>query len=518
MKFSLVTQGVFRIFVDGVNDGYRPALARRILSDKLGFYDDKYHFDVESEGVYIWDVAKLFDVIPLYEKVVFDIVLYREADESVKYVSFNEDVSLSDMVGMIKINEVILDFKICKYANGRLFVNVTLRPERCAILNSIEELDEGFKLCVEAPLKGEIKCLLARRGDREKNRKINATVELACEIQSDCLYINFPKNAIAQFVSSADEIWDFYISCEGKIYDLLVYFDFVVKNFDINSSFAGKLEKTEDKCLSLSLKEKTDNCKRIKVAILGSCFTKEAFHSLEYCNPEYKRFYENGCLIWHQSLIALMSPPLPFCANKFDDKTQEQACLRYGEDAFLKKDLAKLIQYKPNYLIIDNYTEAYASIFEDEQGGFVTDAYFMMNTTLIKEMNKKNKYHPSSPKRFQLYKKFAKEFLESIKEIIPETRIVLVKTHPATNKLVNGKLEPWEELDAIRFQSELWDKYDNYLLSVAPKIRVIDMRYGNYYSDVSPHLTFSRNHFNSRYYKDLLSEFNKIVLADEIKK
>ena len=148
----------------------------------------------------------------------------------------------------------------------------------------------------------------------------------------------------------------------------------------------------------------------------------------------------------------------------------------------------------------------------------ITDAYYLMNTSALKELDKEKIYHLTNEDRFELFKDAYRHFVAEISEVIPTDRIVLVRTHPATKKLVSGKLVDWEDKTATEYQSVLWERNDDYIVSQTPGIRVIDMRHGNYYSDNVPHLTFSRNHLNSGYYKDLMNKMNKIVLEDKLKK
>ncbi len=519
LYFSFAETGKFLIDVKDFDETFLPYLAKRVLQEKQGFYDKRLPLMKIEEGIYELNFNTVCNNLELSVPYTFDIVMYRAPDNKISFVSFDDDVCLADMSGEVCIDNCKVKYDVYKSANGRIFIKAILVPTIQFEMKILSETDNSFDLLLNMPKEGDAIPMLCRRSVKERNRSYNSCVNLEYnKISETQLKINLPKNWISDYVQAPAEIWDFLVKFNNRNYDCFIKGCFESEYFETNDSFLAKLFSSEGKYAGIWTKEGANRkYKKIKVAIIGSCFSKEAFHSVDHCNPDYKRFYSNGFLCWHQSFISLMSPPLEYDPSKLDDPKSQRECELYGQACFMKTDVQKLKEYKPDYLVIDTYVESAACVFETIDGGCITDSYYLMNTTALREMEKKYIYHPSHEVRFEKFKESFDKFLREIADVIPNDRIVLVRAHPALKKINNGRLEFWEERDGIEYQSKLWEKNDDWVISRIPRIRIIDMRFGNYYSDRVPHLSFSRNHMNSEYYKDMLYQFHKIVLQDILK-
>ena len=81
----------------------------------------------------------------------------------------------------------------------------------------------------------------------------------------------------------------------------------------------------------------------------------------------------------------------------------------------------------------------------------------------------------------------------------------------------NGAILEWESSQEIKYRRYMWERYDSFFVSLFPESRVIDMRNEKYISERSPHFKFAPSHFGNNYYKDIMTQFNKLVLQDLIK-
>lgn len=59
--------------------------------------------------------------------------------------------------------------------------------------------------------------------------------------------------------------------------------------------------------LLITVPPENEETPKIKVAVLGSCYSRRAFTSTEYYNPDYKRKYQVVCTQFQSSIIAIMN-------------------------------------------------------------------------------------------------------------------------------------------------------------------------------------------------------------------
>ena len=126
LDISLVSTAVFSLKTS--EEKLIPAIANRILDEQLGFYDKVIPLEKISSGVYIMDFYKLCDRFPLYTACTYDLVMYSQDDDQVRFVSVEEDISLADMFGKITYKNFELEYKMFKAANGKVFIKIRMLP------------------------------------------------------------------------------------------------------------------------------------------------------------------------------------------------------------------------------------------------------------------------------------------------------------------------------------------------------------------------------------------------------
>ena len=352
--------------------------------------------------------------------------------------------------------------------------------------------------------------------------------------------INFPLKLQENYLNAVIDLKNFekFIKVDNS-YDLFIRL--IINDFSMDIPLKA-IQKMETSCIfnDLLIKLKLDksmNCslyaityqtkhKIIKIGVLGSCFSRTAFNSMEYFNPDYKKFYNcTFSQLYHSSIPALASKPLkPDFLENLLKKIDEQNVNSENKN-FLMVDVKKsffqeIKKIEIDYLIIDLYSDAVKNLIRFPDESYIGTFHLDVNK-LFPEL----KYEVISPLDnnevfFELFKKGVDKFAERILEIIPEENIILNKGNFAykwQNK--KGQIVEYEknQIKSYKEINYVWDKLNNYFLKKLPKVKIIDMRDTNYI----PHYDFPFNsaamHYESDYYKEFLNRLNKIVLEDKLK-
>lgn len=301
------------------------------------------------------------------------------------------------------------------------------------------------------------------------------------------------------------------------------------KKIEANCIFNDLLIKLKlDESMNCSLYAITHQAKyrTVKIGVLGSCFSRTAFNSMEYFNPDYKKFYNcTFSQLYHSSIPALVSKSLKYDFLEDLLKRLDAQNLNPENKKFLMVDVKKsffkeLKKAEIDYLIIDLYSDAVKNLVMFPDGSFV-GTFNLDLGTLLPEL----KYNIISPFDnneifFEIFKRSVDKFIERILEIIPEENIIVNKGHFAYKwQNEKGQIIPYEknQVNIYKKINYTWDKLNNYLLKKLPNAKIIDMRYTNYI----PHYDFpfepAAMHYESGYYKEFLYKLNKIVFEDTLK-
>lgn len=515
------------IFSVDEQSAYEPYIMRRVSPDLWRYHNRRIPIHKADVKSYIIDenvLFSLFDLSASYcicDVICFDSYSEREGglyfDDAEKYKDFSTEIIYEKSFGKITASF---------YRNGSNSLSVRLS----ALANN------SFQILKLSEDENYVNFRLKSTSDL-----IDFELFLACRenIKHDFCYRAFVKVPIS--LSGNRKYSYFRISKKSLLHDIFIknkdIFDFVVKTeqyvlpcfaennelstnyYNVKDGFEACCFISEDKYASMYVRENFSikNGNKIKVAILGSCFSKEAFHSLEYLNPDYKNFYQNGLISFHSSIISVVSEPIQYNKNDFEGSLDKKLIELYGDRELSKTFLSDLQLYKPDYLIVDLYIEAAASIFEIEYGCYFTDSFYFRGTHLIEKLHPKRKLLISTDERFDLFRQSVKKFRERIEKIMPLNKIILVKARRAIDRSDNGVVSRWPEYEYIKYANIIWDKCDEIFEQIIPEAQIIDMRNEKkYISQKQSPLTYSPQHLVSDYYKDLLNKFNKIVLKDII--
>lgn len=117
-----------------------------------------------------------------------------------------------------------------------------------------------------------------------------------------------------------------------------------------------------------------------------------------------------------------------------------------------------------------------------------------------------------------IWKKYAEIFVNKLKKIIPENRIIINCINATDSyKDIHGEKKLYsKQLGFIRKANIVVDYMSEYLIELIPECGIINSRDLNYIGyEKHPHGN-SPNHFESQYYKEFLRLLDKCIIESNI--
>lgn len=488
-------------------------LARRPIGEQDRFYISSYLPSSVNDKDYSFDIKRLIANPTVDSISTFDVVLMNKADTKFNNVNFQKPDSLN------KSSTEVFASKDVKISFGTKLDD----KNRVSLIMNVEQLahysakvEEGKIVFSDETDLNECSLYIAKR----ENKAHNNVYDYYFQLDIKDLLIENIYRLIKKYVKGPNEIWDFLIKKDDVVLpvECLEAFDDEYKT--ISPAFDGKLFVSEKKYLSVYTKEgENKNRNKVKVAIIGTCYTKQAFHSIDYMNPDYKRFYENECIIFHTTFESMMANPIEVDDADLHSSNEEFEMLLelYGRQEFDKDAIKKLCDYNPDYIVIDLFTESRNSLYKVGES-YVSDMFFFKDSVIETKLKKSEFIKPIDERRLPLFEVAVKKFRDEISAFFPLENIILVRSRSATKYYdKQNALKSFDDVKCITNPNKLWDVYDSKFLEIIPEARVIDMRKYDFPASENSPLVLSPNHFVSNYYRTLLNEFNKLTLLDLIK-
>lgn len=285
----------------------------------------------------------------------------------------------------------------------------------------------------------------------------------------------------------------------------------------ISNDFIGKLYKNGRGSISIYVKQNVTNPDEsgAKIAVLGTCFSRNAFNSSDYFNPDYKKYFNCVYTQFHSSIKSLISPVAP---NKLIEQYKDNREFKHINTDMNKTFFKELRGSKAEYLIIDLYPDAMLQELELNNGSTITYSYLIKENTVLGDFVS-NWGH----EKFAKIDRFVNEwesnleiFMKELVKIIPEEHIILNRGRLAERFYTQSdKLGRFGTIDFIRRNNYIWEKLDNLFLEKYPKIKVLNMSNTHYNADRNYPFGFSFSHYESGYYKEFLNRLVKIIYLDE---
>lgn len=266
---------------------------------------------------------------------------------------------------------------------------------------------------------------------------------------------------------------------------------------------------------------------RIKVAIVGSCVTREAFITRN--NPTYKDVYDLGPLAWQTSIVSFLSEPVnpaSTAAITPSEQMNEHGTRTMNRD-IAKTDRAEIEQFQPDYLLFDLYSDVrYGiarigdSVITNNPNSFRKTDFFTAKTgyTTLHMANADQEYLPILHAKID-------EFVAWQRNALPDTTLVMncfryssyYRTNTGDLNFVKYKNAPARD-DLYRRLLRENDRYDDLYRKVLERhdLRSIDNRDRSYHSDGAHPFGVAPWHFGRPFFSDLMADLDRIVLHDEM--
>ncbi|EAE3632148.1 teichoic acid biosynthesis protein [Listeria monocytogenes] len=329
---------------------------------------------------------------------------------------------------------------------------------------------------------------------------------------------------LAGNINKENGIWDFFIRSTDQP-DLPISIpdtiDLSKNKFHkvANQPFLARIIKNGAKNLSITTNPAPEsNANPLKIAVMGSCFSRNAFNSKPFFNPDYKRFFEVTFTQSHTSLFSVLSKP--YTGINIDDygnmTDNERRTLQADFD---KGFFEKLENSNSDYLLLDLYADVLRGPIWLESGEILSLSYISEQTGILNDLPIKRLLdHSNNDAFFQEWTSYADKFIEKLLTVMPAERIILNKGGFTTKYYdKNGAVQEYKIKMRIERNNYFWDRLNNYFLSKVPTAQVIDFTKKPYIGDYYYPFGHSFSHYESGYYKDFMREMIYITEREKRK-
>ncbi|MCE5038812.1 DUF6270 domain-containing protein [Staphylococcus auricularis] len=264
--------------------------------------------------------------------------------------------------------------------------------------------------------------------------------------------------------------------------------------------------------LYLRSKTKTADDSATRIAVLGTCFSRNALNSSDYFNPQYKRYIDCVYTQFHSTLES--------CINETEapaqllDLYKENPDYQYIETDMKHLFFDQLADKAPDYLIIDLYADAMVRTIELTNGAHITYNY------MIKEEQRLGDYvqdwrrdcYKDEQTFMSRWVPILDAFMARLSNIIPLDHVILNRGRLSEQYYDDdGTIRNFGSIDQARRSNYYWEKLDNILLTRYPEVKVLDLTHLPYHSDKNYPFGFSYSHYESKYYQTYFDELIKLL-------
>ncbi|MCD8807850.1 hypothetical protein K1Y25_01100 [Mammaliicoccus sciuri] len=290
------------------------------------------------------------------------------------------------------------------------------------------------------------------------------------------------------------------------------------KYISLSNEFDGKFYINGRKALSIYIKKKTKKVSEhaTKVAVLGTCFSRNAFNTSDYFNPVYKALTECVYTQFHstiESLVCEVNAP-----KELVDVYRDHNEFKHINTDLTKSFFEELKDSGAEYIIIDLYPDATLNQLTLENNAIITYNY------LIKEnVNLGSFVKGWGDEKFSNEAVFTSRwlnnlniFMDKLTQIIPEHKIILNRGRLSKYYYEDNAVKQFGTIHLINRNNYYWELLDNLFIQHYPNISVVDITNKPYKSDKNYPFGFSYSHYESDYYKTFYNEIIKILYKNKL--
>lgn len=284
----------------------------------------------------------------------------------------------------------------------------------------------------------------------------------------------------------------------------------------LNNEYQAQLtiltSKLAIKCKNKTL-ETTNNS--LKIAVSGSCFSRLAFSSNSFYNPNYKKKYQLVYTQFHSSIISLMSNPVTFPEKEF--KGFNEVEVNYLRSDFKKDFFEQLNVATPDFLILDFYVDGSKDVLLFDKNHIVTINYMLRrNMNYLYKLGEEATVlsHKNIQSYLLVWRKAIENFAEKIVKFVPEERIILQRVRKTDEyKTEEGKVEKFKgKVRHVKRSNYLFEYMEEYFMKLLPNIKIINLGKRKYYSLYNHPENNTPDHLESEYYKDFMNQLDDITI------
>ncbi|RXZ01669.1 DUF6270 domain-containing protein [Fictibacillus sp. S7] len=303
---------------------------------------------------------------------------------------------------------------------------------------------------------------------------------------------------------------DIVLRAERKIKD--VVFTYEIMN---NTLYRGKPYINGKGNISFYLidsnKQQPDS---VKVAVLGSCFSRNPFNSNSYFNPGYKKNYSCVLTQFHSSIISMVSNPATIDIDQLDDVSDYNKY--FIQQDFEKTFFDQIQEQDPEYLIVDLYADAARDVMKLADDVYVSASLALRQSKHFKHyMDNELITHDNNRDYLKLWKDAMILFAEKITNYIQEDKVILNVGGFTTKYQDNdGSVKAFPREHIIRRNNYFWDQLNAWFIECLPGCKVIDLRDTSYIGQHDHPFGNTFSHYHSGYYKEFMNRLNKLVMQD----
>lgn len=260
------------------------------------------------------------------------------------------------------------------------------------------------------------------------------------------------------------------------------------------------------------------NNRKIKLGILGTCFSRAAFNTNNlYYNPDYKLYYEIAYSHFWPSVISLTSYPIEFNRDNYYDISNKE--IKHISREYDKTTFRELSDTEVDFIVIDFFVDAIHGVRKLKDGSYLGHNGTMHKSQYYKTniMRDTEQFDYRNEKFYEVWKSRCDEFISKLREIIEDDKIILnlgglafdylddkdnIKSFIEDKKFTNQELN---------YYNMIWQKMNNYFISKVPNAKILDMSKYKYKSSVKHPINLGPHHYEHAYYKSFVGELSKIL-------
>ncbi|MBC1473226.1 hypothetical protein HB852_01165 [Listeria grandensis] len=233
-----------------------------------------------------------------------------------------------------------------------------------------------------------------------------------------------------------------------------------------------------------------------KIAVYGSCFSRNFLSSAPYFNPTYKSYFKCVCTQFHAPFVPIQQDKIE--TDTSFSKKKKQFVKESSEKIFFKN----MRKTTPDYLLIDLYADALKSV------SFVSGKIMEISPSSkmsVIQRNLRSDYQQVWRAKLCEYKSRLIDDMEEEQIIL--NRCQLTKTYYDLNR----EIMSYSATETIDRCNQFWDELNSIFMQVFPRSKVLDMRESGYIGDISYPFGHAVSHYESAYYQHMMVRLKQLT-------